>query len=117
MITTLLFLPFMAPVWGFKFVIQRLSDEAEAVLRDEGRGFAELIDLSMRHKAGKLTDAEFAEQETALLQRLATIRDYKEELLRGEVDDDADEWYDGDADASEVDAFSDSESATAAATC
>ena len=99
MVGTLLLLPFMAPVWGFRFILQRLSDEAEAVLRDEGRGFAELIDLSMRHKAGKLTDAEFAEQEAALFSRLAAIREYKEELLRGELECDECEWSDADDEA------------------
>jgi Gas vesicle protein G len=95
MVGTLLLLPFMAPVWGFRFVLQRLSDEAESVLRDEGRGFAELIDLSMRHKAGKLSDAEFAEQESALLARLGSIREYKEELLRGELEGEEFDWPEG----------------------
>lgn len=87
--------PVMAPVWGFRFVMERLRDEAESVLADEGRGFAELIDLSMRHSAGKLSDAEYAEQEAALLDRLSSIRDYRDELLR--ADDDL-----GDDDAFEV---------------
>ena len=90
----LLLLPVMAPVWGIRFVIDRLRDEAEANLRDEGRGFAELIELSMRHSAGKLSDAEFAEQEAALLDRLSSIREYREELLNGGSDDDYDESYD-----------------------
>jgi hypothetical protein len=80
-ITGLLLLPFMAPVWGFRFLLERIRDEAEAVLRDEGRAFAELIDLSMRHTTGQLTDAEYAEQETQLLERLNSIREYRHELL------------------------------------
>jgi hypothetical protein len=90
-LTTLLFAPVMAPVWGFRFVLERLRDEAAAVLRDEGRGFAELIDLSMRHSAGKLSDEEFASQEKELLERLSSIRDYKDQLLNAERDADDDE--------------------------
>ena len=80
-ITGLLLLPFMAPVWGFRFIIDRIREEAEAVLRDEGRAFAELIDLSVRHSAGQLSDAQYAEQEAALLERLNSIREYRQELL------------------------------------
>jgi hypothetical protein len=94
LITGLLLSPVMAPVWGFRFVLERLQEEAEANLRDEGRGFAELIDLSMRHSAGKLSDAEYAEQEAALLDRLSAIRESREELLNArfaDYEDDADE--------------------------
>ena len=80
----LLLLPVTGPVWAFRSLLERLRDEAEAVLRDEGRAFAELIDLSMRHNAGQLSDAEFAEQETELLDRLSSIREYRDELLNAE---------------------------------
>ena len=88
---SLLLAPVMAPVWGFRFVLERLRDEAEAVLHDEGRAFAELIDLGMRRSAGKLSDAEYAEQETVLLERLSAIRDQKEALLRAELGEDEEE--------------------------
>ena len=81
LISGLLLLPIMGPVHGFRFVLERLHEDAEAALRDEGRAFAELIDLSMRHAAGQLTDAEFAEQESAMLERLSTLREYRDGLL------------------------------------
>ena len=83
-ISTLLLLPFMAPVWGFRFVLEQLRDEAEAVLRDEGRAFAELIDLSMRRSTGQLSEAEYVDQETELLERLSSIREHRQELLEAE---------------------------------
>ena len=92
-ISGLLLFPVTGPVRAFRFLVERLHEEAEAVLRDEGRAFAELIDLSMRHNAGQLSDAEFAEQETELLERLSSIREYRDELLHpeSEVDEDEDE--------------------------
>lgn len=90
-ITSLVLSPIMAPVWGFRFVLEQLRDEAEAVLQDEGRNFAELIQLSMRHNAGTLSDDEFAEQETALLERLSSIRAYRDDLLNAEADADEEE--------------------------
>jgi hypothetical protein len=91
MITELLLAPFMAPVWGFRFLIDKLHEEADAVLRDEGRAFAELVNLSMRRTTGQLTDDEYAEQEAELLDRLSAIRDYKNELLAQDEDAD-DDW-------------------------
>ena len=87
LLSGLLLFPITGPVWGFRLFVERIRDEAEAVLHDEGRAFAELIDLSMRHNAGQLSDAEFAEQETALLERLSSIREYREELLHAGPDE------------------------------
>jgi hypothetical protein len=87
-VTGLLLLPITGPVRGFRFMLERLRDEAEAVLRDEGRAFAELIDLSMRHNAGQLSDEEYVEQEAELLERLTSIREYWNELLYPEADED-----------------------------
>jgi hypothetical protein len=91
-ITGLLLFPVMAPVWGFRLLLERLRDEADAVLRDEGRAFAELIDLSMRHNTGQLSDAEYAEQEAELLERLSSIREYRHDLLRAPVDEGEEDW-------------------------
>jgi hypothetical protein len=91
-IAGLVLLPFMAPVWGFRFVLERLRDEAESTLYDEGRAFAELTELSMRRSAGQLSEAEYAEQEAQLLDRLSSIREYRDELQRAEIE--ADEYED-----------------------
>ena len=108
-VTGLLFLPVTGPVRAFNFLLQRIHDEAQAVLHDEGRAFAELIDLSMRHNAGMLSDAEFAEQEAALLERLGSIREYRDELLQSELDvqgereeEEEEEPFDADPDANGV---------------
>ncbi len=86
-ITDVLLVPVMAPVWGFRFVLEQLRDEADAVLRDEGRAFAELSELSLRRTTGQLSDAEYAEQEAQLLDRLSTIRDLRDSLA-DDVDED-----------------------------
>ena len=94
----LLLLPFAGPVWCFRLILERIREEAEAVQHDEGRGFAELIELSMRHKAGKITDAEFAEEEEALLQRLSAMREYREELMQAEMEMAEGQFLDGEPD-------------------
>ena len=91
-VTGLLLLPVTGPLRAFRFLLERLHDEAEAVLRDEGRAFAELIDLSMRHNAGQLSDAEYAEQEAGLLERLSSIREYRNELLHADAEAYEEDW-------------------------
>ena len=89
----LLLLPITGPVRGFRFLLEQLREEAEAALHDEGRAFAELIDLSMRRNTGQISEAEYAEQEAELLDRLSAIREYREELLHPEPDlEEEEEW-------------------------
>jgi hypothetical protein len=92
LVTGLLFFPVLGPVRAFGFLLERLREEAEAVLRDEGRVFAEIIDLSRRHHAGQLSDAEYADQESQLLERLSSIREYKDDLLQGDFYEDEEEF-------------------------
>ena len=86
-VSGLLLLPVTGPLRAFRFLLERIHEEAEAILRDEGRAFAELIDLSMRHNAGQLSDADYAEQEAKLLEQLTAIREYRDELLTAEIEE------------------------------
>jgi hypothetical protein len=113
----LLLFPIAGPVMGIRLFAERLRDEAESVLYDEGRNHAELIELSMRRNAGKITDAEYAEQEARLLERLTAIREYQEELRDAEYEMLEGGSYDDELDE---DAFADTvevESETAEAAC
>ena len=103
LISGLLLLPITGPVRGFRLFLERLRDEAEAVLHDEGRAFAELIDLSMRHDAGQLSDAEFSAQEAELLERLNSIREYRDDLLYADRDGAEDELHDAESGVVEQD--------------
>jgi len=103
LVTGLLLLPITGPIHGFRLFLERLRDEAEAVLHDEGRAFAELIDLSMRHDAGQLSDAEFSAQEAELLERLSSMRDYREDLLHGDREEDERDEDERDEDEREED--------------
>ena len=103
LVSGLLLLPISGPMLGLQLVLERLRDEAEAVLHDEGRAFAELIDLSMRHSAGQLSDADFSAQEAEMLERLSSMREYREDLLHADRDVGEDKISDSDADMDEED--------------
>ena len=100
-VSGLLLLPFAGPVRGFRFFLERIHDEAAAVMLDEGRAFADLIDLSMRHNQGLLTDDEFVEEEVQLIARLSSIREFRDELEQAELEVDEGDWVEAEQDVAE----------------
>lgn len=92
-IAELLLAPVMAPLWGVRFVLARLRDEADAVQHDERRTFAALAELSRRRHTGEISEAELEQEEAELLERLRSIRKHQDESLGHELDGD-DGWVD-----------------------
>lgn len=80
LLSGLLLFPVTGPVRGFEFILEQIKEQADAVRLDEGRVMAELMDLGLRRDQGEISEAEYTEQETALLAELNAIRAEKEEL-------------------------------------
>jgi hypothetical protein len=78
LLSGLLLLPITGPVRGVQFVLEQIKAEVDAEQLDEGRVEAELMELSVRHDLGEISDEDYAEQEAALLEQLDAIRAYKE---------------------------------------
>jgi hypothetical protein len=68
--TGLITLP-LAPVRGVVWIAERVVEEMDRELYDEGNIRRELLQLELDHEDGKLSDEERSEQEEVLLQRLA----------------------------------------------
>lgn len=84
LLSGLLLFPVTGPARGFEFILEQLKERADAVRLDEGRVMAELMDLGLRRDQGEISEAEYTEQETALLAELNAIRAEKEELAESE---------------------------------
>lgn len=69
LITGLLTLP-LAPVRGVAWVAERVAEEAQRELYDEGRIIQELIELEMALDRGEIRQEAFDAHVEALLQRL-----------------------------------------------
>jgi hypothetical protein len=78
----LLGLPFSLPAAGVKFVFNQLIETAEQEMMDDGPVKEALLELQMRLEEGEIEEAEFAEQELVLFQRLREIRAYREQKFR-----------------------------------
>ena len=67
-------------LWGgLRFVLNRVVEAVDAELNDEDRLREELLAAQMRVELGEMTDAQFAELEAAILQRLREIRRAREQ--------------------------------------
>ena len=83
--TGLLTLP-LAPVRGVAWVAERVAEEVERELYDEGNIRRQLLQLELDHDDGKLSDEERSAQEEVLLQRLA-ISQIRDEMPGEELAD------------------------------
>jgi hypothetical protein len=83
--TGLITLP-LAPVRGVVWVAERIAEEVDRELYDEGNIRRQLLQLELDHEDGKLSDEERSAQEEDLLQRLA-ISQMRNEMASEELDD------------------------------
>ena len=72
LITGLLTLP-LAPVRGTVWLAEKIQEQAESELYDEGAIHEQLMQLEAMHAAGELTDEELRAAEDDLLERLMAI--------------------------------------------
>ena len=73
LITGLLTLP-LAPVRGTVWIAERILEQAEAEMGDEGAIVAQLMEIDAAREAGEISEQEAAEAEDILLERLIAIR-------------------------------------------
>jgi gas vesicle protein GvpG len=73
LITGLLTLP-LAPVRGTVWIAERILEQAEAEMGDEGAIVAQLMEIDAAREAGEIGEQEAAEAEDILLERLIAIR-------------------------------------------
>jgi hypothetical protein len=73
LITGLLTLP-LAPVRGTAWLAERIKEQAELEIGDEGAIQEQLMQLEALHAAGEIDDEQLAAEEDALLERLIAAR-------------------------------------------
>lgn len=75
-IDDILFSPLKLTVW----LAKKLRESAYEEVTDESRVHEELLHLQMRYEMEEISEEEFEEQETRLMERLEAIREMKEEM-------------------------------------
>jgi hypothetical protein len=73
LISGILMLP-LAPVLGTVWIAERIYEQAEAELNDEGAIRAQLMEIEAAREAGEISEENATEAEDILLERLIAAR-------------------------------------------
>ena len=82
-LTDLLF----APISGFKFILNTLAKVAEEQYTDDAPVKEQLLHLQVQLDEGEISEEEYIEQESAILQRLRDIENRKREMAGLEAEE------------------------------
>ena len=74
-------------IGGLRFVFDKIAAAVDTELNDETSLREQLLAAQMRVELGEMTDAQFAELEGVILQRLREIRQAREQATDGEPGD------------------------------
>lgn len=77
MLFDILTLPVLGAPRMVAWIGEKLIEAAQQEELDEGKLQGQLLELQMRYELGELTDDEYAEHETAILDRLSAVRHAK----------------------------------------
>jgi len=75
----LLTAPVLGPIRGLHWLAAKVAETAEGELLDEEQVRNELLELQMRLDTGEISEADYDEQEKALVEQLNAIRQAKAE--------------------------------------
>lgn len=78
LLTSLLTLPVSGPLHGLQFILEQIREQALAELMTEEQIQTMMIETSMQHQAGQISDEEYQEIEDHLLQQLNLRRQLSE---------------------------------------
>ena len=78
-LTDLLTLPVLGPIKGVIWIGEKMVEQAEKELYDEGAVRGQLMELELRYDLGEIGEDEYLEAEEILLQRLRVIRERQAE--------------------------------------
>jgi hypothetical protein len=68
---------------GLRFVLDKVASAVDSEMNDEGRLREELLAAQMEHELGEIDDAEMAQIESDVLERLREIRKARGEESAG----------------------------------
>src|SRR5437764_6542642 len=70
----------LAPITGFKFILNTLAKVAEEQYTDDAPLKERLLELQLLLDSGEITEEQYTEEETAIFRQLREIQDRKREM-------------------------------------
>ena len=77
-LSTILLAPFMGPVWGTRWTLEKVDRVVRDELTDDTPIKEDLMALQLQLEMGEIDDAEYVRQETEIMKRLREVREWRE---------------------------------------
>jgi len=78
LLTNILLAPFLGPVWGTRFTLDKVDRAVREQLTDDTPIKEDLMALQLKLEMGEIDDAEYVRQEADIMQRLRDVREWRE---------------------------------------
>jgi hypothetical protein len=80
LLTNILLAPFLGPVWGTKWTLDKVDRAVREELTDDTPIKEDLMALQLQLETGEIDDAEYLRREKEIMQRFREVREWREKL-------------------------------------
>ena len=80
LLTNILLAPFLAPVWGTKWTLEKVDRVVRDQLTDDTPVKEDLMALQMQLEMGEIDDDEYVRREAEIMQRFREVREWREKF-------------------------------------
>ena len=78
LLTNILLAPFLGPVWGTRWTLEKVDRVVRDELTDDTPIKEDLMALQLQLEMGEIDDAEYVKREAEIMQRLREVREWRE---------------------------------------
>ncbi|HEV7595713.1 MAG TPA: gas vesicle protein GvpG [Gemmatimonadaceae bacterium] len=80
LLTNILLAPFLAPIYGTKWTLDKVDRVVREQLTDDTPIKEDLMALQLQLETGEIDDPEYVRREAELMQRFREVREWREKL-------------------------------------
>ena len=80
LLTNILLAPFLGPVWGTRWTLDKVDRVVRDELTDDTPVKEDLMALQLQLEMGEIDDAEYVRREGAIMQRFREVREWREKF-------------------------------------
>ena len=78
LLTNILLAPFLGPVWGTRWTLEKVDGVVREELTDDTPIKEDLMALQLQLEMGEIDDAEYVKREADIMQRFREVREWRE---------------------------------------
>ena len=80
LLTNILLAPFLAPIYGTKWTLDKVDRVVREQLTDDTPIKEDLMTLQLELEMGEIDDAEYVRREAEIMKRFREVREWREKL-------------------------------------